>query len=261
MTRPVIGITCYVERASRGDWVDQPSAAAALRLRAARRAGRSHRAARAATRRRRRGPGPGGAGPAGRPDPRRGRRRGPQPVRRHAAPERAGAAARPRRARAGAGRGVTRGGATGARHLPRHAGDGGRGRRHPRAARARPGGPRPALARSGGLRGASGAHRPRHAAGPADRRPGGHRELPPPVGARPPRLRRRRRGRTTGRWRRWRTPDAAFRLAVQWHPETGQDARLFEAPRRRLPDERGPYPTTSRDAGSQCGRAVAVFLL
>ena len=26
MTRPVIGITCYVERASRGDWVDQPSA-------------------------------------------------------------------------------------------------------------------------------------------------------------------------------------------------------------------------------------------
>ena len=30
-------------------------------------------------------------------------------------------------------------------------------------------------------------------------------------------------------------PGAAFRLAVQWHPETGQDARLFEAPRRRLP--------------------------
>ena len=26
MPRPVIGITCYVERASRGDWVDQPSA-------------------------------------------------------------------------------------------------------------------------------------------------------------------------------------------------------------------------------------------
>ena len=26
MTRPVIGITCYVERATRGDWVDQPSA-------------------------------------------------------------------------------------------------------------------------------------------------------------------------------------------------------------------------------------------
>ena len=26
MTRPVIGITCYVEGASRGDWVDQPSA-------------------------------------------------------------------------------------------------------------------------------------------------------------------------------------------------------------------------------------------
>ena len=24
-------------------------------------------------------------------------------------------------------------------------------------------------------------------------------------------------------------PGAAFRLAVQWHPETGQDARLFEA--------------------------------
>ena len=58
---------------------------------------------------------------------------------------------------------------------------------------------------------------------------GGRRQLPPPVGARPTPATRPRPGPTTARWRRWRTRSARFRLAVQWHPETGQDARLFEA--------------------------------
>ena len=39
----------------------------------------------------------------------------------------------------------------------------------------------------------------------------------------------RRRGTPTARSRRWRTPASDFRLAVQWHPEAGDDARLFEA--------------------------------
>ena len=90
MTRPVIGITRYVEPASPGRWVDLPAPAARTPT-----SGRSS--------------GAGGlallvpprptptttmaatvAGPARRPDPGRRRRRRPGPVRRAAAPERAG---------------------------------------------------------------------------------------------------------------------------------------------------------------------------
>ena len=38
-----------------------------------------------------------------------------------------------------------------------------------------------------------------------------------------------RRGRRTAPSRRWRTPTARFRLGVQWHPEVGDDPRLFDA--------------------------------
>ena len=54
-------------------------------------------------------------------------------------------------------------------------------------------------------------------------------DLPPPGRGDLPGLRRRRHGTPTGRSRRWRTRAAAFRIAVQWHPEAGEDGRLFEA--------------------------------
>ena len=54
-------------------------------------------------------------------------------------------------------------------------------------------------------------------------------ELPPPVGADPPGLRRRRPGPPDGTLEAMEDPDAGFRLAVQWHPEVGDDPRLFDA--------------------------------
>ena len=151
--RPVIGITCYVEPASRGDWVDQPSAllpydyvrhveqAGAIALLVPPRADADEDLARAVLDRL------DGLILAGGADVAPGRYGAtPHPSVQEPRPDRdalelALAAA------------VTRGGAPGPGHLPRHAGDGGRGRRRPRAARARPGGPRPALAR---VRGSTG---------------------------------------------------------------------------------------------------------
>ena len=52
-------------------------------------------------------------------------------------------------------------------------------------------------------------------------------------------------------------PGAAFRLAVQWHPEDGDDPRLFEALVAAACRMSGPGPDHIRDAGSQCGRAVS----
>ena len=157
-----------LRRAGLPGGLDRPAhGAAAARLRPARRASRSHRAAGPAAGRRRRGP-RGRAGPAaGRAHPRRRRGRRPQPVRRRAAPPRPGGAARPRRARARARRGVVPCRPAGAGHLSRHAGDGGAGRRHAGAAPARPGRARPALPGPRRLRRAPGRDRAGHAAGAA----------------------------------------------------------------------------------------------
>ena len=60
---------------------------------------------------------------------------------------------------------------------------------------------------------------------------GGERRLPPPPGPGPDRARRlpRRRGRRTAWWRRSRCRRRRFCLGVQWHPEAGDDHRLFAA--------------------------------
>ena len=50
---------------------------------------------------------------------------------------------------------------------------------------------------------------------------------PPPVGGRPPRLRRRPRTPPTAPWRRWRPTGDRFCVAVQWHPETAADVGLL----------------------------------
>ena len=53
--------------------------------------------------------------------------------------------------------------------------------------------------------------------------------LPPPGGADPPGYEPSALGRRTACSRRSRTPTRAFRLGVQWHPEVGDDPRLFDA--------------------------------
>ncbi len=117
----------------------------------------------------------------------------------------AAAASGPRRLRAPAGQRHRRRRLPGARHLSRHAGDGGGRRRHPRAAPPRPARPPRALAGARDVRRAPGRARARQPAGRHPRRPGHGRDLPPPG-------RRSRRpatprpaGRTTASWRRSRT--------------------------------------------------------
>ena len=108
--------------------------------------------------------------------------------------------------------------------------DGGGRRWEPRAAPARPGRPHRAQPDAGRVRLA-----PRDAGrrGPASRRS----SAPTTSTSRPTTTRRSRThpatspapGTRTGRWRRWRTRAYPFRLAVQWHPEAGDDGRLFDA--------------------------------
>ena len=184
---------------------------------------------------RRRGRRRGVLGAAGRPDPRRRRRRRPGPLRRRAAPARPGAAAGPRRASSSRSRrGAGRAGPAAARHLPRHAGDGGRGRRRRWSSTCPTGSGTTGTRRAPGV---YGTHPVRTVAGHAAWRgcsASGSTvaELPPPVGADPPRLRRRGLGR-----RRHAGGDGGpgrdgSGSAVQWHPEDGRGPAAVRGARR-----------------------------
>ena len=144
-----------------------------------------------------------------------------------AAPDLADSAPGPGRVGAGPGTGLRGAGPPGARGVPRHAGDGRRGGRGARPAPARRRRPRRPLATAGGVHLAPRDPGARHPA----RRPAGQRaprraDLPPPGRA----ARRRSRapptacrpGTPTAPWRAMEDPSSAFRLAVQWHPEAGR---------------------------------------
>ena len=229
--RPVIGHHGYVEPALVGGWRDVPAVLVPLAyVRHVERAGGLRRAAAAA---RRRGPTTLAARLLARLDGAGARRRRRRRARRATAPSRTRPSRRPTRprrdrARAGAARadrdvpllGVCRGmqvmavaaGGSLEQHLPDRVG-------HDRHAR-----PRVST-------GSTWSHRRRHPAAPVLGERGVGADLPPPGLTHP--------GFVECGWARTVTleavedPDARFRLGVQWHPEVGDDPRLFEALVRR----------------------------
>ncbi len=251
-TRPIIGITTYVEPASWAVVARRPGRARAARLRppgrptpAACRCS-SRRCPADATRRRR----PGGARPARRADPGRWGRRRAEPVRRRAAPERAGVRGRTATAASSSSRRQSAElGPAGARRLPGDAGHGGRGRRRPGAAPARRRRHRRALARARRLRPARGADRPGLAAGRRARRAGGGRDVPPPGRRHRTPAWRRRPGPTTACSRRSRTrtrPSGSACSGIPRWARTRGCSRRSSRPPRHAPGARAPSACLSR---------------
>ena len=155
----------------------------------------------------------------------------PELVRRRGASrdDRDAAGARPRRARAARGRARAR--HAGARHLPRHPGAERRPRRRPRASTCprSSGTRRTARCRASSPSIPCGSRTARSSASLLGERTPVKSHHHQGFGTVGEGLARGRAGPTTARSRRSRIPSKRFALGVLWHPEAGDDARLFEA--------------------------------